>query len=122
VDAASWVMVIVGAVLVAVGLMVTARSSRPTEVEEYTRDGESPPVARLFVTKLIDHWKLTTPTIITVGVGLLAIGYHLLAWGLPPSMLPIRIDAQYWWGLVAAPIVLVCLSLWLDRVLSGEAP
>lgn len=115
-DTASWVMATLGAGLLLAGLLTVARSRRPVEVEEHTRDGSAPPPARSRMDRLIDQHRLTTPTIIVIGMSLAISGYHLVAWALPPTWLPIRIDASVWWALPLGSMVLVVASRAIDRL------
>lgn len=115
----SWALTAAGAAVLLAGLVVTARARRPVEVEEARREGEPVPPPRFFVERLFDRLALTTPTIAVIGLGMLALGYHLLAWGLPAGYLALRVPAENWWMLAGGIAALVALSLLVDR---GQTP
>jgi hypothetical protein len=49
-----------------------------------------------------------------MSVGLLLLGYHGVAWGLPATVPMLRWPAEWWWVLVGLVVAVVTVSRWVD--------
>jgi len=101
-----WVSVpaaLLAAVLLAVGLRLLVRLRRGQSL-----------VVRLPLLGPSSH-----ATGLAVSFSSLILGYHLLAWTLPPDWLQLRVPAHRWWLLVLGAGLAIGLSWMMDR---GEQP
>jgi hypothetical protein len=119
VNTADWLMLAVGAGLVLVGLLITARSRRPVQVEQARLDNEEPPEPRFAIDRFIDRHQISTQTVIAAGMSLIVIGYHFVAWALPAGFKPLHIEPGLGWLLPLVATGLVMLSRALDVMEQG---
>ncbi|MFG0283463.1 MAG: hypothetical protein ACF8R7_03490 [Phycisphaerales bacterium JB039] len=71
--------------------------------------------AYVFAAMRRDAEGLLRPTALAIGLSLMLLGYHALAWSLPERWLPLRIPAARWPLLAAGAIIAVLASVWVDR-------
>ena len=101
-----WVQVVLGVVVAAAGFVVV-RSSR-------TRDGAVVPGRLAFGT-----WSPSVPTRYVIGLSLLLVSYHLVAYGLPAAWVPLRVPEGRFWMLAAGLTVACALSIGMDFLEGG---
>lgn len=107
--ALDWAQVVLGVVL-AVGGFVVIRASR-------TRDGEMGPRAMPFGT-----WSPSVPTRYVLGMALLLFAYHLVAYGLPASWVPLRVPEDRFWMLAVALTFGGAISIVVDILEDRDEP
>lgn len=59
---------------------------------------------------------MSEPTRLVVGIGLLLVGYHALAYALPASWLPLRVPIDRLWMLGAGVVCAAAISAAMDRL------
>jgi hypothetical protein len=59
--------------------------------------------------------RFSPATLYVMGLGLLVLGYHAVAWGLPGFVVPMRWPEQQWWALVVLVLGLGGVSVMIDR-------
>lgn len=59
--------------------------------------------------------RFSPATLYVMGLGLLVLGYHAVAWGLPGFVVPMRWPEQQWWALVVLVLGLGGVSMLIDR-------
>ena len=60
--------------------------------------------------------EVTRPTGLVIGLSLLGVGYHLLAWSLPPDWISLRVSPAMWPVVPIVAGVAVGASLAIDRL------
>ena len=64
--------------------------------------------------------EVTRPTGLVIGLSLLGVGYHLLAWSLPPDWISLRVPIAMWPVVPIVAGVSVGASLAIDRLASAS--
>lgn len=106
-------MVVIGAAMVVASVLMLAsvrRWARLSEDERATADA-----ARGRLERALTRLNWSVPTASLAGLSLLAIGYHLVAWGLPDHATPLKVPVQWWFALPIAAGVLIGVSRTIDR-------
>jgi hypothetical protein len=106
-------MVAAGAVLVVLAVLMLASVKRWARLSDDERT--SADAARGWMERLLTRLNWSVPTASLAGLSVLAIGYHLVAWGLPNHATPLKVPAQWWFALPLAAGVLIAVSRAIDR-------
>lgn len=61
------------------------------------------------------------PTRLTVGVGLMLLGYHVAAWASPDPWFPVKIPPDRWWMLATGLLLAAGVSVAADKAGSARA-
>ena len=102
-------LIAAGSLLGVVGcwLLLFRRKAR-REAEQLRIAGENPGPSPVPV--------LTEPTRVSIALGALILGYHLIAWAFPPNVLAVQLTRQWWWVWCLAAAGVIVASLLMDRV------
>lgn len=60
--------------------------------------------------------RLTEPTRLCLALCALVLGYHLIAWAFPPSVLAVQLNRQWWWVWCLVAAIVVVLSFVMDGI------
>ena len=55
------------------------------------------------------------PTLFTLGMGVVVLGYHVAAWGVP-RWLPLQVPVSWWWALAAGLVLAIAGSVASERL------
>ena len=115
-----WLLVALGAVLAGLGLWALRSARRRVDVlvglaPEDRPGGGGDATGGAGRTEGDEVVSASPATRYTLGLGLLILGYHAVAWGLPAGVVTMAWPAGWWWALVGLLGGLVGLARWMDR-------
>ncbi len=65
--------------------------------------------------------KVGNPTALTLGISLLVLGYHAVAYSLLPVVTLVSVPIDRWWVVVVLCVVVLAGSLFADRIEGGRS-
>lgn len=116
----SWtdrLLICAGAVVALTGLVMVARARRAGRALRHASPDmpAATPAGNGDDAALSDR-EPSLATRFVLGLVVLFTGYHMVVWGLPPGLTPLKVDESWWWTVPLCGGLLVALSRQIDRL------
>ena len=116
----SWtdrLLISAGAVVAVTGLVMVARARRAGRALRRNHpDASADPRAGGVDDAALSDREPSLATRFVLGMVVLGTGYHMVVWGLPPGLTPLKVDEAWWWTVPLCGGLLVALSRQIDRL------